>query len=106
MERARDPDVGGAGNSVVRVRGSACGLGVEGSGWIAGPGLVVTNAHVIAGQEDTHITTSGGETLDADALQFGELAAVLDAISETTRERQDAGQLRREPAFAVTFAVN
>ncbi len=26
--------------SVVRVLGSACGLGIEGSGWVAGPGLV------------------------------------------------------------------
>lgn len=35
--------------SVVRVTGFACGLGVEGSGWIVAPGLVVTNAHVVAG---------------------------------------------------------
>jgi S1-C subfamily serine protease len=38
-----------AGMSVVRITGVACGLGVEGSGWIAAPGLVVTNAHVVAG---------------------------------------------------------
>ena len=69
-EITRDPDVVAAGSSVVRVRGSACGLGVEGSGWIAGPDLVVTNAHVVAGQDDTHITTSGGETLDADAVHY------------------------------------
>ena len=31
-----DPDVERAAASVLRVRGSACGLGVEGSGWIAG----------------------------------------------------------------------
>jgi S1-C subfamily serine protease len=66
----RDPDVVEAAASVVRVRGSACGLGVEGSGWIAGPELVVTNAHVVAGQEDTHVTTPGGETLDANALHY------------------------------------
>ena len=36
--------------SVVRVLGTACGLGVEGSGWVAGAGLVVTNAHVVAGR--------------------------------------------------------
>jgi len=46
---ARDPDVVRAARSVVRITGLACGLGVEGSGWIAGPGLVVTNAHVVAG---------------------------------------------------------
>ena len=36
--------------SVVRVVGTACGLGIEGSGWVAAPGLVVTNAHVVAGE--------------------------------------------------------
>jgi S1-C subfamily serine protease len=66
----RDPDVVAAGRSVVRVRGSACGLGVEGSGWIAGPELVVTNAHVVAGQDDTHVTTPGGETFAAEALHY------------------------------------
>jgi S1-C subfamily serine protease len=46
---ARDPDVVEASKSVVRVTGFACGLGVEGSGWIARQELVVTNAHVVAG---------------------------------------------------------
>jgi S1-C subfamily serine protease len=50
---ARDPDVERAGDSVVKVLGSACGLGVSGSGWVARNGTVVTNAHVVAGQSDT-----------------------------------------------------
>jgi S1-C subfamily serine protease len=45
--------------SVVRVVGTACGLGVEGSGWIAAPGLIVTNAHVVAGETDT-VAQPGG----------------------------------------------
>lgn len=45
--------------SVVRVYGTACGLGVEGSGWVAAPGLVVTNAHVVAGETDTEIQIGG-----------------------------------------------
>ena len=32
---ASDPDVRRAGDSVVKVLGSACGLGVSGSGWVA-----------------------------------------------------------------------
>ena len=32
---AKDPDVVRASKSVVRVTGIACGLGVEGSGWVA-----------------------------------------------------------------------
>ncbi len=67
---ARDPEVQAASRSVVRVTGSACGLGIEGSGWIAGPGIVVTNAHVVAGQDDTQVTTTDGRTLDADALHY------------------------------------
>jgi S1-C subfamily serine protease len=45
--------------SVVRVIGSACGLGIEGSGWIAAPGLVVTNAHVVAGESSTVVQPGG-----------------------------------------------
>ncbi|MGI8505521.1 MAG: MarP family serine protease [Solirubrobacteraceae bacterium] len=65
------PAVRGAGRSVVRVFGTACGLGIEGSGWVAAPGLVVTNAHVIAGETDTAIQVSGvGPGLRADAIGF------------------------------------
>lgn len=67
---ARDPDVLGAGPSVVRVLGTACGLGVEGSGWVAAPNLVVTNAHVVAGQDDTTVTTGDGASLDAAAVHY------------------------------------
>jgi S1-C subfamily serine protease len=57
--------------SVVRVLGDACGLGVEGSGWIAGPGLVVTNAHVVAGEKDTTVELDGDEPqLPAQVLVF------------------------------------
>lgn len=41
--------------SVLRVVGTACGLGVQGSGWIAGAELVVTNAHVVAGVRDLRV---------------------------------------------------
>jgi S1-C subfamily serine protease len=68
---ARDADVERAGQSVVRVRGTACGLGIEGSGWIAGRHLVVTNAHVVAGQRDTTVQPHGSAaTYDARAVAF------------------------------------
>ena len=68
---ARDPEVAAAAASVVRILGTACGLGVSGSGWIAGDGLVVTNAHVIAGQDDTTVQVRGeGPKLDARAAVF------------------------------------
>jgi S1-C subfamily serine protease len=65
-----DRDVRAARRSVVRVQGTACGLAVEGSGWVAGSELVVTNAHVVAGQDDTTVELEGGQNLDAQALVF------------------------------------
>ena len=68
---AGDPDVLRAGRSVVRVLSTACGLGIEGSGWAVAPGLIVTNAHVIAGAEDTTVTTQDGVELDAVPVYYG-----------------------------------
>ena len=56
---ARDPEVRAAAPSVVRLRGTACGLGVEGSGWVAAENVIVTNAHVVAGQDDTVVEVGG-----------------------------------------------
>jgi hypothetical protein len=68
---ARDPQVRQAGRSVVKVLGTACGLGVEGSGWVARAGTVVTNAHVVAGEDDTTVQLEGeGDHLDAQAIWF------------------------------------
>jgi S1-C subfamily serine protease len=68
---ARDRDVRAATASVVRIRGTACGLGVEGSGWIAATGVVVTNAHVVAGEHDTTVQARGkGPSLPATPVAF------------------------------------
>ena len=67
---ATDPEVLRAGGSVVRVLGTACGLGVEGSGWAVRPDLIVTNAHVVAGSDDTTVTTQGGVELDAGTVYY------------------------------------
>jgi hypothetical protein len=60
----RDPDIDRAGNSVVQILGNACGLGVAGSGWVVAPGVVVTNAHVVAGEQqgDTVVRTRDRST--------------------------------------------
>jgi len=68
---AGDPDVRGAEDSVVRVLGTACGLGVSGTGWLAAPGLVVTNAHVIAGEDDTSVAPSDEDPrIDATPVHY------------------------------------
>jgi hypothetical protein len=77
---ARDPDVRAAAQGVVKIQGTACGLGVEGSGWIARDNVVVTNAHVVAGQRDTTVQLGGtGPMLAAHALVFdpGDDIAIL-----------------------------
>jgi S1-C subfamily serine protease len=70
---ARADGVQRAARSVVKVLGTACGLGVEGSGWVTQNGLVVTNAHVVAGQDDTTVQLRGrGPRLPARAVAFDE----------------------------------
>jgi S1-C subfamily serine protease len=60
-----------ASRSVVRVLGTACGLAIEGSGWVAGAGIVVTNAHVVAGEQDTSVQVGGHEpSLPAQPIAF------------------------------------
>lgn len=66
-EVLREPGVRTAAPSVVRILGTACGLGIEGSGWVGAPGLVVTNAHVVAGTRDTVVQAPGDATGSRDA---------------------------------------
>ena len=69
---AADPDVVRASKSVVRVTGIACGLGVEGSGWVAERGLVVTNAHVVAGISKPRVDTETGQAFVSSVVAFDE----------------------------------
>jgi S1-C subfamily serine protease len=73
QEIAGDPEVLAATSRVVRVTGVACGYGIEGSGWVAAPDLVVTNAHVVAGETSTQIQPEGnGLPLPARVMAFDE----------------------------------
>lgn len=95
---ARDPQVVEAGRSVVKITGSACGLGVEGSGWVARGNLVVTNAHVISGQDDTDVQLRGeGEKLDATAVAFD----VKNDIAVLRVDGLDADPLKLSPDVEV-----
>lgn len=72
-EIVQDPEVLAAVSRVVRVTGVACGLGVEGTGWVAAPDLVVTNAHVVAGGITTQVQAGGtGIPLPARTVAFDE----------------------------------
>jgi S1-C subfamily serine protease len=87
----RTPGVRRASRSVVRVLGTACGLGVAGSGWIAGPRLVVTAAHVVAGQRSPSVQEPG--ELDAVATQ----PVAYDSTNDVAVLRVPAGSLAGRP---------
>jgi S1-C subfamily serine protease len=65
-----DPVIRDAAHAVVRVVGTACGIGVEGTGWFADGQLVVTAAHVVAGEDDTRV-----QIQDVDGLQAAQVVA-------------------------------
>jgi S1-C subfamily serine protease len=68
---AGDPDVLAASSRTVRVSSIACGYGVEGSGWVGAPDLVVTNAHVVAGEVATRVQLEGtGPRTEAEVVLF------------------------------------
>ena len=56
--------------SIVKVTGRACDEIQEGSGWVATPGRVVTNAHVVAGETTTFVEDAAGRTLRAAVISF------------------------------------
>ncbi len=66
----RDPGVRRARASVLRVTGTSCGLGVQGSAWVAARDLLVTNAHVVAGMRDARVDDGEGDGASARVVHF------------------------------------
>jgi S1-C subfamily serine protease len=56
--------------STVRVEGVACRSERDGSGFAVGPDLVMTNAHVVAGEDRTTVTRPDGRRLSAQVVVF------------------------------------
>lgn len=56
--------------SVVKVTGEACGRVQEGSGFFVGEGLVVTNAHVVAGEDRSVVELADGSRAEAAVVAF------------------------------------
>lgn len=56
--------------STVKVEGIACSRLQQGSGFVVGPGLIVTNAHVVAGEEETVVQRSDGSAVRARVVAF------------------------------------
>jgi S1-C subfamily serine protease len=101
---ARTPAVRTASRSVVRVLGTACGLAIEGSGWVAAPGVVVTNAHVIAGEQDTSVEAEGeSASRAARALAFDPVDDV--AVLAVPGLNARALSLAQSPASGTAGAI-
>lgn len=56
--------------SIVKVEGAACRRIQEGSGFVVAPELVVTNAHVVAGEDETTLHRSDGSQVSAVVVAF------------------------------------
>jgi S1-C subfamily serine protease len=56
--------------SILRIEGRACGQIQEGSGFVAAPGLAVTNAHVVAGAHEVTLEDDEGGEHDGTVVAF------------------------------------
>ena len=92
--------------STVKVSGTACDRIQEGTGFVAGTDLVVTNAHVVAGEEHTHVDTTDLRRLDAQVVAFDpkrDLAVLrvpglgLPALERANANVDDTGALFGHP---------
>jgi S1-C subfamily serine protease len=64
------PGVRTAQSETLKIQGYGCGGIVFGSGFPVGPGLVLTNAHVVAGTQGTTVRNSAGRSLPARVVLF------------------------------------
>jgi S1-C subfamily serine protease len=88
----QSPGASAAASSVVKIHGTACGLGIQGSGWVIRRNLIATNAHVIAGEHDTNVLAPDGQSLSAQVVY-------VDASNDVALLRVDS--LRTAPLPAT-----
>lgn len=107
-----------AGNSTVRVEALGCGAVSRGSGFVAREGLVVTNAHVVAGSDSVTITDVTGRKrarlayydpdLDLAVLRVQGLAGAPLQVADTVFVRGTMGAVLGYPGggdFEATGAA-
>lgn len=56
--------------SVLKIEGTACDRVQDGTGWVVAPDLILTNAHVVAGERSTTVIRDDGRRLDATLVAF------------------------------------
>jgi S1-C subfamily serine protease len=70
--------------SVVKIEGEACGRIQEGSGFFVDDDLVVTNAHVVAGEDDSVVEMADGRQVGATVVAFDPLRDLAILRTEAT----------------------
>jgi uncharacterized membrane protein required for colicin V production len=96
-----------AGRSTVKVVGAGCGGIKSGTGFVAGPGLVVTNAHVVAGVAQPDVVDANGRHrtttvvfnpfLDVAVLRVSHLAGPPLTVDRTVAGRGTQGAVLGYP---------
>ena len=80
--------------STVKVEGIACNRIQDGSGFVVAPGMVVTNAHVVAGEDETEVELDDGSKRDAVVVAFDpsrDIAVLqVDELDRTPLNLRDA----------------
>ena len=96
------PTTQAAARSVVKIEGVSCGLGVQGSGWVVRPGIVATNAHVIAGQTEPRVIAPNGRS-EGGAVVYvdGENDVALIRVGELGVESLSVDRNERFPVRGV-----
>ena len=101
-ESIDNPQLAAAAGSVVKVNGTAeaCVQNQTGSGFVAAPGMVVTNAHILAGVDEPVVQTLDGQTVAGTVVYYDDqtdLAVIhapgLEAEPLSTGPRAEVGEL-------------
>ncbi|MEH3089798.1 MAG: MarP family serine protease [Microbacterium arborescens] len=98
-----DPELQRAAASVARISGTAyaCGVSMTGSGFVAGSGLIVTNAHVVAGVDTPVVELPGREAREGRVVYFDP----IDDLAVIAVSGLDASALAVVPPVAAGTAV-
>lgn len=101
---AENRSVAAAGNSILKVRSVAqsCARRMEGTGFVIGPGKVMTNAHVVAGSDRAAVEVDGA-TLDASVVLYDSERDL--AVLDVPDLRVAALKFSAAPAAAGSSAI-
>lgn len=100
------PALAQASKSVVKIMGTAfqCGQNQTGSGWVAAPERVITNAHVVAGVNEPVVQLPNGRSLAGRVVHFDEARDIaVIAVDGMTASPLPLGQ-RLENGATAAFA--